>query len=176
MGGDVVVYAAMGKDTIGAEYYKEGTGSIKSAKWKATLTSYTQEVRAQSLGFKPGTKITVINISKSHTHTLNVVNEIKGPPAIFPPKTLKLSQQAKGDGKFEKGYASGPIKPGKSVTMTLVKSGIYLIGCAFHYSIGMHDVILVGPYAGPGPQATPTPSGHGGGSDSGSGSGSGSGW
>lgn len=173
MGGDVVVYASMGKDTIGEEYYKEGIGSIKSAKWKATLSSYTQETRAQSLGFKPGTKITIVNISKSHTHTLNVVNEINGPPAIFPPKTLKLSQKAQGDGKFEKGYASGPIKPGKSVTMTLVKSGIYLIGCAFHYSIGMHDVILVGQYAAPGPQATPTPHGGGGG---GSGSGSGSGW
>ena len=32
MGGDVVVYAAMGKDTIGEEYYKEGLGAIRSSR------------------------------------------------------------------------------------------------------------------------------------------------
>ena len=36
-------------------------------------------------------------------------------------------------GKFGKGYASGSISPGGSVTVTLGKTGIYLIGCAFHY-------------------------------------------
>lgn len=91
-----------------------------------------------------------------------------GAPAHFP-KGIKLPIKAEGDGKLEAGYASGPIKPGKSVTVTLVKAGTYLIGCAYHYDLGMHDVLVVGPHATPGPQATPTP--HGGG-----GSGSGSGW
>ncbi|HEY6484986.1 MAG TPA: hypothetical protein VIX83_01215 [Candidatus Cybelea sp.] len=172
MGGDVVVYATMGKDTIGEEYYKEGLGAIRSVKWKAMLTSYTQQARSQSIGFPPNTKITIVNLSNKDTHTLNMIKEVQGPPAIFP-KGIKLSQAAKGGGKFGLGYASGPIHPGKSVTMTLGKPGSYLIGCAFHYSIGMHDVIYVALHAAPGPQATPTPSGGGGG---GSGSGSGSGW
>ncbi|HEY2553702.1 MAG TPA: hypothetical protein VGI15_00500 [Candidatus Cybelea sp.] len=173
MGGDVVVYQAMGKDTIGEEYYKEGLGAIHSVKWKAMLTSYTQQARSQSLGFAPYSKITIVNLSKKVTHTLDFVKEIHAPPAVFP-KGIKLSEGAKGEGKFGLGYASGLIHPGKSVTMTLGKAGIYLIGCAFHYSIGMHDVLVVAPHAAPGPQATPTPSG-GGGGGTGSGS-SGSGW
>jgi plastocyanin len=170
LGPDLVVEAAMPRDTIGVEYYKEGTGALKSTKWSAMLTSYTQQTHAQQLGFSPGTKITIKNISKTHTHTLNVVRVIKGPPAFFP-KKVTLSKEARGDGKLEEGYASGSIKPGGSVTVTLVKPGIYLIGCAFHYSIGMHDVLVVRMNARPGPQATATPSGGGGG-----GSGSGSGW
>lgn len=172
MGGDVVVYATMGRDTIGEEYYKEGLGAIHSVKWKAMLTSYTQQARSQSLGFPPNTKLTIVNLSKKDTHTLNFIKEIAAPPAVFP-KGIKLSQVAKGGGKFGLGYASGPIHPGKSITMTLGKAGSYLIGCAFHYSIGMHDVIVVAPHAAPGPQATPTPSGGGGGGSGGSG---GSGW
>ncbi|MFZ1016437.1 MAG: hypothetical protein WAN39_01050 [Candidatus Cybelea sp.] len=172
MGGDVVVYASMGRDSIGEEYYKEGLGAIHSVKWKAMLSSYTQQARSQALGFPPNTKITIVNLSKKDTHTLNVIKEIKGPPAVFP-KNITLSKEAKGTGKFGLGYASGQIHPGKSVTMTLGKPGIYLIGCAFHYTIGMHDVITVALHAAPGPQATATPSGGGGG---GSGSGSGSGW
>ncbi len=174
MGPDLVITAAMPKDTIGEEYYKEGTGSLKSVKWSAMLTSYTQQTRAQSLGFPPGTKITIRNLSKKFTHTLNVVRVTDGPPANFP-KDPTLSKAPHGDGKLEAGYASGNIKPGKSVTVTLVKPGVYLIGCAYHYSIGMHDVLVVGLHARPGPQATPTPSG-GGGGGGGGGSGSGSGW
>jgi plastocyanin len=49
------------------------------------------------------------------------------------------------------GYASGSIAPGKSVTVTLSNTGIYLIGCAFHYSEGMQDVIEVKAHATPGP-------------------------
>lgn len=170
LGPDLVIVAAMPKDTIGEEYYKEGTGSLKSVKWSAMLSSYTQTVRAQSLGFPPGTKITIRNLSKKDTHTLNVVRVIKGPPAIFP-KNPTLSKEARGNGKLEAGYASGSIKPGHSITVELDKPGIYLIGCAFHYSIGMHDVLVVRPNAQPGPQATATPSGGGGGGGTGSGSG-----
>ena len=83
---------------------------------------------------------------------------ITKPPAIFPADP-KLSVPPKGGTKLEAGYASGPIKPGKSVTVTLVKAGIYLIGCAYHYHSGMRDVLVVAVHATPGPQATPAPKG-----------------
>lgn len=173
LGPDLVVMATLPKDTIGVEYYKEGIGAIKSAKWKTMLSSYTQQSRSQSLGFPPKTEITIRNISSKETHTLDVVKVIAGPPAQFP-QNIKLSVKAAGNGVLQAGYASGPIKPGQTVKVTLEKAGIYLIGCAFHYSIGMRDVLVVAPHAAPGPQATPTP--HGGGGGGGSGSGSGSGW
>jgi plastocyanin len=153
---DLVMFAKVPKDTIGEELPEEGLGTIKSPKYKAVLGGFTQQRYSEALGFPPGTKITIRNLSKSVTHTLDVVKEISGPPADFP-KNPKLSIPAKGHGKLEVGYASGPIKPGKSVTVTLVKKGIYLIGCAFHYSFGMRDVIVVAKHALPSRQATPPP-------------------
>jgi plastocyanin len=153
IGKDLVMYATLPKDTVGEELGSEGLGTINSVEWKADLSGFTQEHFSQSLAFPPGTKITIRNLSKSTTHTLDVVKVIAKPPAIFP-KSVTLSKSAKGDGKLEAGYASGEIKPGKSVTVTLVKEGIYLIGCAFHYSSGMHDVLVVNKAAKPGPQAT----------------------
>jgi plastocyanin len=132
----------------------EGLGSVDDTYWDATLGGFTQEQYSQALGFPPKTKITLTNISKFDSHTLDVVEEIKGPPANFPTNP-KLSETAHGNGKLKKGYASGVISPGSSVTLTLVKSGIYLIGCYFHYSEGMHDVLVVSPKATPGPEATP---------------------
>lgn len=154
MDSDLVATATLPKDTIGEELPEEGLGSIKSSTWKALLGGFTQTTRSQSLGFPPGTKITIRNLSKSIEHTLDVVKVISGPPAVFP-KNPKLSIPAKGGGKLESGYASGVIQPGKSVAVTLVKAGTYLIGCAFHYSEGMRDVLVVAKGAKPGPQATP---------------------
>jgi plastocyanin len=151
---DLAMTATLPKDTIGEELPGEGVGSIKSGLWKATLGGFTQTQRSQSLAFPPGTKITIHNLSKNITHTLDVVKVISGPPAVFPTNP-KLSIPAKGDGKLEAGYASGPLSPGKSVTVTLVKAGTYLIGCAFHYGEGMRDVLVVKDGAKPGPQATP---------------------
>jgi plastocyanin len=156
MGSDLVVTATLPKHTIGEELPVEGLGSIHSKKWKAELGGFTQEKRSQSLAFPPGTKITIRNLSKTTVHTLDVVKEISGAPAEFP-KNPNLSIPAKGHGKLEAGYASGNIQPGKSVTVTLVKSGIYLIGCAYHYKEGMRDVLVVKRFARPGPQATSTP-------------------
>lgn len=158
IGDDLVIVATLPKHTIGEELPSEGLGVIKSPKWKANLGGFTQQKYSQSLGFSPHTVITIRNLSKSITHTLDVVQEIKGPPAKFP-MNPKLSISAKGGGKFQAGYASGPIKPGGSVKITLVKEGYYLIGCAFHYHVGMHDVFVVRIHAAPGPQATP-PKGH----------------
>jgi plastocyanin len=155
MGADLVMTASLPKHTIGEELPQEGIGSIHSDKWKAELGGYTQEKRSQSLAFPPGTKITIRNLSKNTVHTLDVVKEIDGPPAKFP-KNPTLSIPKKGDGKLEKGYASGNIQPGKSVTVVLAKAGTYLIGCAYHYSFGMRDVIVVKKGAHPGPQATPS--------------------
>jgi plastocyanin len=153
---DLVMVAVLPKDTIGEERPDEGLGSIKSGKWKAVLGGYTQQRYSQSLGFPPGTKITIRNLSHNTEHTLDVVRVIDGPPAVFP-KNPKLSIPARGKGRLEAGYASGPIKPGKSITVRLAKGGIYLIGCAFHYHQGMHDVLVVRPNAGPGQQATAPP-------------------
>ncbi len=155
---DLLVDAVLPKNAIGEELPTEGVGSIKSKKWVALLGGFTQTTYSQALGFPPGTKITIHNLSKSITHTLDVVKVITKPPAIFP-SSPKLSVPAKGAGKLEAGYASGPIKPGKTVTVTLEKAGIYLIGCAFHYHEGMRDVLVVQPHATPGPQATPAPRG-----------------
>ena len=165
---DLVIVAVVPKDTIGEKLPSEGLWSIKSVPWKADLGGFTQETYSQALGFPPNTKLTIHNLSTRYTHTLDVVKVISGPPADFP-KDAKLSIKAEGNGKLEAGYASGPIKPGKSVTVTLVKAGTYLIGCAYHYDLGMHDVLVVGARATPGPQATPTPHGGGGGGGSGSG-------
>jgi plastocyanin len=154
---DLVMTALLPKNTIGEEKPDEGLGMVKSPKWQAEVGGFTQQRYSQVLGFPPGTKITVRNLSKTTEHTLDVVKVISKPPAIFP-KNPKLSVKAHGNGKFEAGYASGPIKPGKSVTITLVKPGVYMIGCAFHYHEGMHDVFVVSPHAAPGKQATAPPS------------------
>jgi plastocyanin len=139
--------------SINEELPSEGLGTINDSFWSATLGGFTQQQFSQALGFPKGTKITLTNISKSIEHTLNVVQTISGPPANFPSNpTLPLGPSGKG--KLKKGYASGGISPGKSVTLKLVKNGIYLIGCHFHYSEGMRDVLVVGPNATPGPQAT----------------------
>lgn len=140
-------------DTVSEELPAEGLGTVKDPHWKATLGGYTQQQFSQALGFPTGTQITIQNISKSFNHTLNVVKKIKRPPAKFPSNPT-LSQSPSG-GPLQKGYASGAISPGKSVTVTLSKPGNYLIGCAFHYHEGMQDVIVVKANATPGPQGTP---------------------
>ena len=75
-----------------------------------------------------------------------------GPPAKFPQNPVLTTKPS--GGPLKKGYASGAINPGSSVTVKLKKAGIYLFGCAFHYHEGMQDVIVVKPGATPGPQAT----------------------
>lgn len=155
---DLVMFATMPKNSIGEELPGEGLGTVHSGHWKVTVGGFTQKNFSQVLGFRPGTKITIHNLSRSVTHTLDVVKEIPGPPAVWP-KSPNLSVPAKGHGKLAEGYASGPIKPGKTVTVTLDTPGHYLIGCAFHYGEGMRDVLVVAKGATPGPQATPTPKG-----------------
>ncbi len=140
--------------TFGEELPSEGLGTINDPFWKATLGGFTQSQFSQALGFPPGTKITLTNLSKNISHTLDVVKKIKKPPAVFP-SNPNLSFSPVGNGQLKKGYASGVLAPGKSVTLTLAKAGIYLIGCAFHYSEGMRDVLVVKPGATPGPEATP---------------------
>ncbi|HEV3092620.1 MAG TPA: hypothetical protein VGX91_14345 [Candidatus Cybelea sp.] len=140
--------------TMGEELPSEGVGRIADSYWSATLGGFTQSKYSQALGFPPKTVITLTNLSANISHTLDFVAKIKGPPANFPTNP-NLPISAAGGGKFKKGYASGAISPGKSVTLTLVKPGIYLIGCAFHYSEGMQDVLVVKKNATPGPEATP---------------------
>jgi plastocyanin len=142
-----------GTGTVSEELPSEGLGTVHDSHWQATLGGFTQQQFSQALGFPPGTKLTIKNISHSISHTLNVVKKIAGPPANFPPNPI-LSMNPSG-GKLQKGYASGVIKPGGSVTVTLGRAGNYLIGCAFHYHEGMQDVFVVHNGATPGPQGTP---------------------
>lgn len=174
LGDDMMIDVTMPKNTVGEELPGEGIGSVHSSYWGATLGGYTQQTYSQALGFPPGTKLTIKNLSKNTAHTLDVVAEIKGRPAKFP-DSPKLSQKPAGKGVFGVGYASGIIKPGGSVTVTLSKPGTYLVGCFFHYKDGMHDVFVISKGAKPGIQATPVPKGGPTGQPT-SGSGSGSGW
>lgn len=140
-------------NTVSEELPTEGLGTVMDPHWKAKLGGYTQQQFSQALGFPTGTMITIQNISHNINHTLNVVKKIKRPPAKFP-SSPTLSQSPSG-GPLQKGYASGVIGAGKSVSVTLSKPGNYLIGCAFHYHEGMQDVIVVKAHATPGPQGTP---------------------
>jgi plastocyanin len=151
---NLAITATLPENSIGEELPSEGLGTIDDSFWSATLGGFTQSSFSQALGFSPGTKITLTNLSKNITHTLDFVKKIKGPPAKFP-SNPNLPISAQGNGVFGKGYASGPLSPGKSVTIKLSKAGKYLFGCAFHYSEGMHDVIVIKPNATPGPEATP---------------------
>lgn len=153
---ELMIVANVPAKTIGEELPSEGLGTYKSPFWKAVIGGYTQQSYSQTLGFPTGTKITIRNLSKKTPHTLDVVAKIAGPPAQFP-KNPSLRTQPHGGKILAAGYASGVIQPGKSVTVTLSKAGTYLIGCAFHYSEGMHDVLVVGRKAKPGQQGTPPP-------------------
>jgi plastocyanin len=149
---DMVMEAKLPKNTVGEELPGEGVGTEKDPTW-GTVGGFTQTAKAQVLAFPPGTKLTIKNLSKSIPHTLDVVMKAGKPPAKFP-SNPSLPVQAQGNGILGVGYASGTIEPGKSVTVTLSKKGIYLIGCAFHYAEGMQDVIEVKTGATPGPQGT----------------------
>jgi plastocyanin len=149
----IAIVATLPSDTIGEELPSEGVGTVNDTFWKATLGGFTQTNYAQALGFPPGTKITLMNLSKNISHTLDYVKKIRRAPAKFPTNP-NLPIAASG-GSFGKGYASGSISPGKSVTVMLGKAGIYLIGCAFHYGEGMHTVLVVKKNATPGPEGTP---------------------
>jgi plastocyanin len=149
-GPGTVLEAVLPKNTIGEELPTEGVGTEKDPKW-GTVGGFTQSTKAQVLAFPPGTTVTLRNLSHSLPHTLDAFKKVIHPPANFPANPI-LSIPKKGNGMLAVGYASGAISPGKSVTIKLSKPGDYLIGCAFHYSEGMKDVIRVIAGATPGPQ------------------------
>jgi len=157
--GDLSIDATVPKHSFGEELPQYlGTMHIKSG---SKIGGFTQTHWSQTLAFPPGTRITIHNLSKTDTHAFNVIKQVYTTSVKFP-KNPNLSTVARGGNKLEIGYASGPIKPGGSVTVVLAKAGTYLVGCAFHYaSNGMRDILVVKPGAKPGPQATP-PSGGGG--------------
>jgi protein SCO1 len=149
--------SAVPADTIGISIPTGPIGMENDPVW-GTIGGFTQSTTSQVLAFPPGTKITLQNLSSTDPHTFNVIALTSGPPPKFPANP-NLSFDAKGNGQLGTGFASGIINPMQNVTVTLSKPGIYLIGCAFHYLIGMRDVIQVSASATPGPQATagPTP-------------------
>ena len=138
------------KNTIGEELPSEGVGSTKDPTW-GQVGGFTQTSHAQVLAFPPKTTVTIENLSGSIPHTFNVVQAAGKPPAHFPSNPT-LSFTPHGNGVLGLGYASGAINPGKSVKVKLLHAGTYLIGCAFHYSEGMQDVIRVVAGATPGPK------------------------
>ncbi|MBV9264151.1 MAG: SCO family protein [Candidatus Eremiobacteraeota bacterium] len=126
-----------------------------------TVGGYTQNKTSQVLAFAPGATITITNFSKTTSHTLNVISQTKGPPANFPSSgSVSLPFSPRGNGVLGPSYASGTLNAGASVKVKLSKPGIYLIGCAFHYGLGMRDVIQVVAGATPGPTASPGPGGY----------------
>jgi plastocyanin len=150
---DVAMDVIMPKDTIGENLPTVlGTFVVKDPHGEAG--GFTQSHYSQTLAFPPGTKIEIWNLSKTLKHTLDVVMVVGKTDHSFPPHP-KLSMKAQGKGILGAGYASGVIDPGKHVAVTLSKPGTYIIGCAFHYDIGMRDVIRIEKDAHPGPQATP---------------------
>jgi plastocyanin len=154
IGDDLVASVKLPKDTIGEELPTEGVGTQRNMTW-GMVGGFTQMNFAQVLAFPPGTKITVRNLSKTTEHTFNVVAKALKSPAKFPSTPPSIDKS--GGKVLMVGFASGPIKPGKSITITLSKPGTFLIECAFHYAEGMRDVLIVEPKAKPGPQGTPIP-------------------
>jgi plastocyanin len=154
IGDDLVASVKLPKNTIGEELPTEGVGTQKNMTW-GMIGGFTQMTYAQVLAFPPGTKITVHNLSKTTEHTFNVVGKTTKAPARFPAGQPSFTPS--GGKTLVVGFASGPIKPGKSITVTLAKSGTFLIECAFHFKEGMRDVIIVEAKAKPGPQGTPIP-------------------
>lgn len=152
---DLSLTATLPRNSVGEELPGEGVGTSDHKPW-GTVGGFTQTQRAQTLAFPPGTVITIHNLSKTNEHTFNFVKVVDGPPAHFP-ANVNLSIPAHGNGVFGPGYASGPIEPGGTVKVKLVKAGTYLIGCAFHYAEGMQDVIVIKDGAKPGPEGTPSP-------------------
>ena len=152
-GGDVAVIANLPKHAIGEDLPTVlGTVYVKGI--KADVGGFTQTHWSQTLAYPPGTTITIWNLSKTVTHTFNVVMKVTTPPAVFPAHP-KLSFTKHGGDVLGTGFASGPLKPGAWITVKLSKPGTYLIGCAYHYTYGMRDMIRVAKGAVPGPQATP---------------------
>jgi protein SCO1 len=132
-------------------------GVVNDPVW-GTVSGYTQSKTSQVLAFAPGAKITLKNLSSIDPHTLNVIAATKGPPPNWP-ASPSLSFYPSGNGILGPGYASGTLNPGATLTVTLSKPGIYLIGCAYHYvEFAMRDIIEVVAGATPGPTASPGPS------------------
>jgi plastocyanin len=173
--GDLAIDATLPKHAIG-ETLPTTLGKIKMKRMdNAVVGGFTQSHYSQTLAFPPGTKITIHNVSKTDEHTFNVIKEIVGNRVHFP-NNPTLQVTAQGGNRVEAGFASGPIKPGHSISVVLAKAGTYLVGCAFHYkSNGMRDILVVKAGAKPGPQATP-PSNGGGGGPTPTPPGSGGGW
>lgn len=148
----------VGANTIGFSLPDGSLGTVNTAPF-GTVGGYTQSVYSQVLGFPVGTVITLKNLSASTTHTLNVLSM-----SAFPATPAAISTTGSGTTTLDSAFASGPVAPGGTMSITLSTAGTYYIGCAFHYNdaVSMRDVIVVGANASPGPQATPQPSGGGG--------------
>ncbi len=109
-----------------------------------TVSGYTQSEDVASAGlYPPGAKITIKNLSQTTPHTLNVVGTATDRPALSAKSEPFVLSQRQRRARPEVLRAERST-PARSVTVTLSKPGIYLIGCAFHYiEFNMRDVIQV---------------------------------
>lgn len=142
---------------IGVDLPSGAIGVEDDPVW-GTVGGYTQQQTSQVLAFPPGATITITNLSTGGVpHTLNVIAQTKGPPPQWP-RSPSLSFSPSGNGVLGTNYASGTLNAGQSVKVKLSNPGIYLIGCAYHYSAPsemMRGIIEVVSGATPGPTASP---------------------
>lgn len=147
---EYVLPDALPKHTIGEELPSAGLGYKNDPTW-GRVGGFTQTKKSQVLAFPPNTTITIRNLSGTTPHTFNVIGTVRKPPVHWP-ASPSFSFSARGNGKLTLSYASGTLNGGQSVKVKLVKAGIYLIGCAFHYATNqMRDVLIVKAGATPGP-------------------------
>lgn len=132
----------------------DGTIGVVNNPSFGAVGGYTQTVYSQTIGFAPGTVVTLRNLSTATDHTLNVLSTTSFPASPSLPTT------ASGGSTLAAGYTSGTVHGGGTLSLTLATAGTYFIGCAYHYmdAVSMRDVIQVSANATPGPQATPQPS------------------
>lgn len=161
-GGGVIVPPGVGALTIGLAL-PSGTIGVENDPVIGTVAGFTQAVYSQTLGFAPGTQVTIRNLSSTTPHTLNVLSTTS-----FPANPALSTGPSGTAGTLNANFASGTIAAGGSIGPVTLTAGTYYLGCAYHYIpaagvASMRTALMVAAAATPGPQATPQPSVGGGG-------------
>jgi len=137
------------QQVVSAQFPGEGLG-VETDPIYGAVTGFTQQSTSQVLGFAPGSQIMVRNLDSGIPHTLSVVSTT-GFTA-----NPTLSTTAAGDTTIGAGFSSGAVTAGTLAGPFTLATGVYYLGCAYHYvSNGMRTVMVVATGATPGPQATP---------------------
>jgi hypothetical protein len=134
------------------------------------IAGYTQTKTSQVLGFLPGSQVMIANAQSASSNIPHTLGDTGG-QGQFPsgqPSELSMQSNTPNGGSFTSGFQTGTISAGTMVGPFTLTTGVYFIGCAYHYSeLGMRDVLVVASNAKPGATATsppgesPPPSGNG---------------